>query len=150
MQTCVGMTEGGTIMTDTPGAANDLDRLPSESELARLQFVHGPLLPARNQPGQRAGPRQDRPERSGQHRGRRHGAGDDSRRRRARRPLPRLRGQDHAQDDCDTCSHARRVPSRTRPATRASSTISWTSKRVAAFGNASFPPSTRRSCSRAP
>ena len=58
---------------------------------------HGAVLPARDQPGQRAGPRQDRPEGPGQHRRRRHGPGDDPGRRRARRHHPGIRGQDHPQ-----------------------------------------------------
>ena len=53
----------------------------------------------------------------------------------------------HARSDCVICSTARRGPSRTPPATRASSTTSWTSKRAAASGSASCPRSTRRSCS---
>ena len=40
-------------------------------------------------------------------------------------------------------------PNRMRPATKASSVISWTSRPAAASGSASSPPSTRRSCSRA-
>jgi hypothetical protein len=40
-------------------------------------------------------------------------------------------------------------PNRMRPATKASSVISWTSRPAAAPGSASSPPSTRRSCSRA-
>ena len=47
-------------------------------------------------------------------------------------------------------SNAPRDPSRTPPATRASSTTSWTSRPAAASGSASSRPSTRRSCSRAP
>ena len=145
----IGLTREQLTMADTPGADDDLDRLPTDKDAGPAAAHHGAVLSARNQPGQRAGPRQDRPEGSGQHRRRRHGAGDDSGRRRARRPLsgnsrPRSPGS-----DCDTCSNARRVPSRTPPATRASSTISWTSKPVAASGSASFPPSTRRFCSRA-
>jgi hypothetical protein len=38
-------------------------------------------------------------------------------------------------------------PNRMRPATKASSVISWTSRPAAASGSASSPPSTRRSCS---
>ena len=45
---------------------------------------HGAVLPARDQPGQRAGPRQDRPGRAMQHRRRRSRPGDDPGNRRAR------------------------------------------------------------------
>src|SRR4029453_15044795 len=51
-------------------------------------------------------------------------------------------------NDCVIFSNARKVPSRTPLVTKDFSTISWTSKRVAEFGSASFPPSTRHFSSR--
>ena len=137
-------------MTDDRQATDDdLDRLPTDEDLGRLQLDHGPVLPARDQPGQRAGPRQDRPQRPVQHRRRRHGPGDDPGRRRARRAHPQVRREDRRRSGSASSSTARRAPSRTPPGTRASSTTSSTSTPAAASGSASCPRSTRRSCSRA-
>ena len=108
---------------------------------------HGAVLPARDQPGQRAGPRQDRPRRPVQHRRRRHGPGDDPGRRRARRAHPQVRREDRPPPTPQPPRTFRRGRSRTPPGTRASSTTSSTSRPAAASGTASCPRSTRRSCS---
>jgi hypothetical protein len=60
-----------------------------------------------------------------------------------------FRGQDHPKASALPDRLSARVPNRMPPVTRAFSTISWTSKRVAASGNVSFPRSTRPFCSQA-
>ena len=59
-----------------PNDRDELNRLLTDEELGRLQLTTLQYYLHESQPGQRAGPRQDRPERPGQHRRRRHGAGD--------------------------------------------------------------------------
>ena len=105
------------------------------------------ILSARDQPHQRTGDRQDlRGDVAREHRRRRTGPGGVSGRCRARLSHAR-RGSRRTPDDAAVLrARARRGPSRTPPATRASTITSSTWRPGGASGTASCRRSTRRSC----